>query len=84
VTQKKSEAKLSFKLQYELDKLPARIAVIENEIKQIEEAMDNPDLYETAPDQFNSYIRRIGHAKAELSAAEERWLELSAMKEALQ
>jgi len=73
--------KLSYKIQYELDNMPAKIASLEEEIKTLKAIMTDPDLYMRDPDSFDATSTRLGEAEAELDAAETRWLELEEMAE---
>ncbi|MFN3827712.1 MAG: ABC-F family ATP-binding cassette domain-containing protein [Micavibrio sp.] len=75
--------KLSYKHQYELEQLPARIAGLEEEINHLEEALSDPDFYTRDPVSFQNNSRRLGQARDELGEAETRWLELEEMREAL-
>jgi ABC transport system ATP-binding/permease protein len=81
---KKSNQKLSFKLQYELDNLPARIAALEQEIQALEQLLHDPNLYARNPDQFNTASAKLTTAKTNLEAAELRWLELDEMQSNLE
>ncbi|HCS22194.1 MAG TPA: ATP-binding cassette domain-containing protein [Alphaproteobacteria bacterium] len=72
--------KLTYKLQYELDNLPAKIAALENEITSLESALDDPTLFERDRGQFDTASRRLVLARADLETAEMRWLELDEMR----
>lgn len=72
--------KLSYKLQYELDHLPARMEALEAEINALEDLLSNVDLYARDPVTFQNSSRRLGQAREELDAAEMRWLELEEMR----
>jgi ABC transport system ATP-binding/permease protein len=76
---KKPAAKLSYKLQFELEQLPSRIAALETEISTIEDRLSDPDLFDHDPGSFHQLSNRLPLAKQELDAAEERWLELEGM-----
>jgi len=76
-------AKLSYKDQRDFDLLPGRIAEIEAAIARDEAALADPDLYTTNPDRFAALMAAIEKARAEKDAAEERWLTLAEMVEAL-
>ncbi|MEJ0062909.1 MAG: ABC-F family ATP-binding cassette domain-containing protein [Alphaproteobacteria bacterium] len=80
--QKAAAPRMSFKQQFELDKLPERIRALEEEIAYIEVQMADPTLYTREPESFDKLSRRIGAAKFELEQAETRWLELEAMRAA--
>ncbi|MBB5985350.1 ABC-F family ATP-binding cassette domain-containing protein [Sphingobium lignivorans] len=76
-------AKLSYKDQRDYDLLPARIEAIEAAIARDETALSDPDLYAKNPGRFAELTAAIDKARAEKEAAEERWLELAEMVEAL-
>ncbi|MDD9900801.1 MAG: ABC-F family ATP-binding cassette domain-containing protein [Alphaproteobacteria bacterium] len=76
----KSKGRLTYKLQYELDNLPARIKVLEVEIENLEATLADPALFERDRAAFDTASQRIGDARAELESAEERWLELEDMR----
>ncbi|MBC2776532.1 ABC-F family ATP-binding cassette domain-containing protein [Parasphingopyxis marina] len=76
-------AKLSYKDQRDLDRLPGEIEKLEAEIAEAEEALADPDLYRADPDRFHALTKRIETARAAREAHEERWLEVAEMAEAL-
>jgi ATP-binding cassette subfamily F protein uup len=69
--------KLSYKEQRELESLPAKIELLENEIAEIESALGDPSIYSKDPSRAAALAERLEPAKAELDEAETRWLELS-------
>lgn len=71
--------KLSYKIQYEIENLPKRIAGLETEIVALEEQLEDPELYTRDTAGFNAASTRLASAKAELDHAETRWLELDAL-----
>jgi ATP-binding cassette subfamily F protein uup len=76
-------AKLGYKEQRELDELPGRIAGLEQEIGGIERELADAALYSRDPERFQARTRRLETARAELEAAETRWLELEEKRESL-
>ncbi len=72
---------LSYKLQYELDNLPGKIAEMEKELAKLQEALADASLYMRDPEGFDKTTRRYGRLKDDLAKAEDRWLELSSMQE---
>ncbi len=72
--------KLTYKLQYELDNLPAKIAALESEITTLESLLDDPTLFERDRGQFDTASKRLVLARADLETAEMRWLELDEMR----
>ncbi len=75
--------KLSFKLQYELDTLPARMAEMEAEIERLGALLDDPDLYTKDAQTFLDAGKALERQKIDLAAAETRWLELEALRDGL-
>ena len=71
-----SQRKLSYNEQRELAGLPARIAALEQEIAEIEAFLSDGSNYSKDPLRCKSGAERLPVAKAELDAAESRWLEL--------
>jgi ATP-binding cassette subfamily F protein uup len=75
--------KLSYKDQRDYDRLPGEIERLQAEIVAAEQALHDPDLYARDPDRFASLTERIARNRAEIEAAELRWLEVAEMAEAL-
>jgi ATP-binding cassette subfamily F protein uup len=75
--------KLSYKDQRDYDRLPAEIERLEAEVAADEAALSDPDLYSRDPDRFAELTERIARNRAEIEAAELRWLEVAEMAEAL-
>ena len=71
------QRKLSYREQRELDALPGRIAALEKEIAELEAAFADPTFYSRDPSGAAAANARLDPARAELDAAETRWLELS-------
>ncbi|MGD1879378.1 MAG: ABC-F family ATP-binding cassette domain-containing protein [Kiloniellaceae bacterium] len=80
----KKAAKLSYKDQRELDGLPARLDKLAAEAAALEQKLTDPTLYQKNPDGFAEITRSLSAKRGELAAAEERWLELEAEREALE
>ncbi|MDD3021357.1 MAG: ATP-binding cassette domain-containing protein [Alphaproteobacteria bacterium] len=74
--------KLSYKLQYELENLPKKIAALEAEIAGLVVVLQDADLYTRDADAFFKSTERLDTAKVELEEAEMRWLELEELREA--
>ena len=75
--------KLSYKDQRDFELLPARIEELEAAIAKGETILSDPDLYTSDPQKFATISKGIENARAEKDAAEERWLMLAEMVEAL-
>ena len=74
----KSNVKLSYKEQRELDTLPGQIEALENEQKQIRLALEDSSLFAKDPAQATALFARDAEIDAALMAALERWEQLSA------
>lgn len=83
IEEPKNAVKLTFKLQHELDNLPAKMAELEKEVKDIWQLLADPKLYSENPELFDKCSKRSVAAKKELEQAEARWLELEEMKTTL-
>jgi ATP-binding cassette subfamily F protein uup len=77
-TQHNKPRKLSYKEQRELDGLPALIANLEAEQKQIQQAMADPHLYASDPGKAVQLHQRDAAIEEALLQALERWEALSA------
>ncbi|MFL6761054.1 MAG: ABC-F family ATP-binding cassette domain-containing protein [Sphingomicrobium sp.] len=75
--------KLSYKDQRDFDRLPGEIERLEAEVAADEQALSEPDVYTRDPDRFARLTERIARNRAEIEAAELRWLEVAEMAEAL-
>jgi len=69
-------AKLSYKLQRELDALPAKIATLEARIAELEATAAEPGFYARPPEEAAPTLAKLEQKSAELEAATERWIEL--------
>jgi ABC transport system ATP-binding/permease protein len=79
----KAATKLSYKDQRDYELLPRRIEEIEAAIARDEAAMMDPEMYTKNPSRFAALTDTVAKARAEKEAAEERWIELAEMVEAL-
>ncbi|CAP55682.1 ABC-F family ATP-binding cassette domain-containing protein [Gluconacetobacter diazotrophicus] len=75
--------KLSYKDQHALDRLPGQIAALEDEIGRLRTVLSDGALYARDPAAFTAATGQLERAEAELTAAEERWLELEMLRETL-
>ncbi len=81
---RKSEArKLSYKDQRELDGLPTRLADLAKAKQKLETALADPELYSRDADAYHQAAQKLAEVTAAIEAAEARWLELEAAREAL-
>ena len=75
--------KLTYNDQRDYDRLPGEIERLQAEVAKDEEALSDPDLYTRYPDRFAELTARIARNRAEIEAAEYRWLEVAELAEQL-
>ena len=75
--------KLTYKDQRDYDRLPGEIERLQTEVAADEAALHDPDLYARDPDRFAKLTERIARNRAEIEAAEYRWLEVAELAEQL-
>nr|WP_267957637.1 ATP-binding cassette domain-containing protein [Halomonas zhangzhouensis] len=75
----KRPAKLSYKLQRELDALPAEIERLEVEVAEYEARVGDPAFYQQDAGVVSEVLQAMSDKQAELDAAMERWMELEAL-----
>ncbi len=80
-TPPRPRARLSFKQKHALEKLPERIAELEERKAHLQEALARPDLYSTDPERFQKTASELEAVQADLDGAEEEWLELEMLRE---
>ncbi|MFB3053757.1 MAG: ABC-F family ATP-binding cassette domain-containing protein [Alphaproteobacteria bacterium] len=78
-----SPRKLSYNDQRELDGLPDRMAALEGEIEGLDARLGAADFFTKDGEGFSRAAARLQAAKAELDAAEQRWVELESLAESL-
>jgi ATP-binding cassette subfamily F protein uup len=75
--------KLTYKDQRDLDRLPGEIERLQAAVAADETALGDPDLYTRDPERFARLNDQIARNRAEIEAAELRWLEVAEMAETL-
>jgi ATP-binding cassette subfamily F protein uup len=75
--------KMTFTDKHELETLPARMAALEKEIGALHAAVADADFYARDPKGFAAASAKLQGAQNALASAEERWLELEALREQL-
>ena len=68
--------KLSYKLQRELDALPAEIDALERRIAELRSAVNEPDFYKRDHAAVRKHLDELALAERELDTSVERWAEL--------
>ncbi len=76
-----AKVKLSYKLQLELDKLPAEIEALESKVATLSEETSAPGFYNESTEYVTKKLAELEELQEVLASTEERWLELEAMKE---
>jgi ATP-binding cassette subfamily F protein uup len=76
--------KLSFKDKHALAALPERMRTLQDEVARCQAVLADPDLYARDAAAFARAGERLAQATADLSAAEERWLELEMLREEME
>ncbi|WP_168016526.1 ATP-binding cassette domain-containing protein [Halomonas salinarum] len=71
--------KLSYKVQRELDQLPALIERLESEVAEFEARTGDPSFYQQEAAQVTATLDALSTKQRELDEAMERWMELEAM-----
>jgi ABC transport system ATP-binding/permease protein len=72
--------KLNFNEKHALETLPDRMAALEAEVRRLQDKLADPQLYVRDRATFDKASTALAAAQAELSAAEERWLELELLR----
>jgi len=76
-------AKLSYKDQRDLDRLPAEIERLEAEIAAVEDVLADPDLYTRDANRFAELTVMAAKLRTARHEAEERWFQVAEMAEQL-
>lgn len=71
-----SRKKLSYKLQRELDAIPAQMDALESELEQLRQQVSAPEFYQQPHDETERTLLRLQDAEQQLDALLERWAEL--------
>lgn len=78
---KPAAKKLSYKLQLELDKLPAELEELEEKVEALQTQVGDPSFYTKDPAESAKTLEELAELEAFLQARYARWEELEAMKE---
>lgn len=77
---RKKTRKLSYKLQSELDGLPAQLEQLEAKIDSIQSQINQPDFFSLPVERTKEILDALQQAELNLEQAFARWEELEAMK----
>ena len=75
----KKAVKLSYKLQRELDALPAEIERLEGDVETLEQGIGDPAFYQQEATAVTAKLQALEKVQQALEVAMERWMELEAM-----
>ncbi|WP_336279099.1 ABC-F family ATP-binding cassette domain-containing protein [Bartonella sp. CB175] len=76
--------KLSYNQVYALEKLPEQIALLQNQIKKIEQELSDPTLYRCDKERFERLSIALEEKKSLCMRKEEDWLELELLREEIE
>jgi len=76
--------RLNFNEKHALETLPKTIAKLQADIAKYRKIIDDPDLYSKDRKKFDETSIAIAAAQQELTAAEDRWLELEMLREEIE
>ncbi len=79
-----TQKRLGFKEQHALKVLPERIAMLEQELKTLDQLLSDSALYTRDPENFNAAVARREAAQQALDGAEQEWLALEILREAVE
>ncbi|UAA37143.1 ABC transporter ATP-binding protein [Paraneptunicella aestuarii] len=75
----KPRKKLSYKLQLELEQLPATIERLEEQVEEFQNTVNAPDFFKQDPTTSNDMLQKLSELQAQLEQAYARWDELESM-----
>ena len=67
---------MSYKLQRELDQLPAQIEKLENEVARLEQEVARPDFYKKTQAETEAVFQALGTLQKQLETHYTRWAQL--------
>jgi ATP-binding cassette subfamily F protein uup len=79
-----AKRKLGFNEKHALETLPGRIATLEAEIERLQKLMADTTLYARDRAAFDTISTELTAAQTELTAAEQRWLELELLRDEIE
>ena len=79
-----AKKRLSFKQKHALETLPKRMRDFQTQQAQLQKDLDDPSLYKRDPERFNELSQAFAKAAEKLAKAEEEWLELEMLREAVE
>ena len=79
-----SRRRLNFNEKHALETLPKKIAKLQAEIAKQQRHLDDPDLFQKDRKKFDQASDKLTKTQRELQEAEDRWLELEVLREAIE
>src|SRR6476659_8214931 len=79
-----AKRRLSFNEKHALETLPKKIETLHADIAKLQRFLDDPNLYTKDRKKFDDTSAAIAKTHDELSAAEERWLELEMLRQEIE
>jgi ABC transport system ATP-binding/permease protein len=79
-----SKRRLNFNEKHALETLPKTIAKLQKEIAKQQSILDDPELFAKDRKKFDAASVAMAAAQTELTAAEDRWLELEVLREEIE
>jgi ATP-binding cassette subfamily F protein uup len=76
--------RLSFHEKHALESLPKTMAELQAKVRTLHDRLDDPGLYARDRKAFDATSAALAAAQTELTAAEERWLELEVLREEIE
>lgn len=83
-SENKIKTKLSYKEQRALESLKSQLDTLSEDVAQLEQTLEDADLYQRDPDLFNQKLKQLEAARQQLEHVEEQWLELELLREELE
>jgi ATP-binding cassette subfamily F protein uup len=83
-TRNAKSGKMSFKDKHALESLPGQMTALQARIDALGAELADANLYRKNAARFAAATAELSQAQAKLATAEERWLELEAMRETLE
>ena len=78
-----AKPRLTFKQKHALDTMPARMDALRATKARLQALLDDPALYQREPKKFAESSKAFAKTASELDKAEEEWLELEMLREAV-
>jgi ATP-binding cassette subfamily F protein uup len=80
-TRREAKRRLSYNEVHALRTLPAQIANAEHEVMELQRTLADPGLYARDPTIFAALTEKLAAAQKDLSAMEDRWIELEMLRD---